>query len=63
MIAVAGVGLGQVLREPVEHGLRAALELQVAIPSGGRAFDPLQLLLGRERDQRTDVVAILKGQL
>ena len=33
-----------VLREPVEHGLRAALELQVAIEPGGRALDPLQLL-------------------
>jgi hypothetical protein len=33
-----------VLREPVEHGLGAALELQVAVPPGRAALDPLQLL-------------------
>ena len=27
-------------------GLRAALELEVPVPSGRRAFDPLQLLFG-----------------
>ncbi|MEV5721412.1 hypothetical protein AB0L41_46785 [Amycolatopsis mediterranei] len=36
---------GQVLREPLEHRLRATLELQVAVPPGGRALDPLEPLL------------------
>jgi hypothetical protein len=36
-----------VLRQPVEHGLRVALELHVAVPSRVRALDPLPLLLGQ----------------
>src|SRR6266566_4610850 len=58
---------GHVLCEPVEHGLRAALELHVAalelhvaVPSRGCALDPLQLLLGQGDvvEHRLDVARI-----
>src|SRR5216683_7567416 len=37
---------GHVLVEPLERRSRTTLELQVAIPAGGRALDPLELLVG-----------------
>ena len=50
---------GHVLREPVEHGLRAALELQVSVPPGGGAFDPRP---GQRLNQPPDL-RLLRGQL
>jgi len=39
------IGSGHVLVEPLEHGRRTTLELHVAIPAGGRALDPVELLV------------------
>ena len=49
-----------VLREPVEHGLRAALELQLAVEPGRGVLDPVQLLLGHRDvvEHRLDVTGV-----
>src|SRR6478609_6264910 len=56
-------GSRRVLGEPVEHRLRAPLELHVAVPSGCGALDPLQLLVGHRNvvEHRLDVARVGEG--